>query len=172
MIKYSQISNKEKEELLQEFCEALSVLRNSQEIMNFITDLLTKQETVMLAKRIKIAKLLIAGKNYREIENLLKVGHSTVARVSQWLSEGGEGFRLITERTRREKLKPEISWDLGMNDWRRLRRRYPLMFWPQLLIEDVIKVMNKRQKDKVRQVIAKLDRKSNLYKQINKILKA
>lgn len=171
MAKYSKISNKEREELLKEFCEALSVLKTPQEIMNFITDLLTQQETIMLAKRIKIAKLLLEGKNYRDIENLLKIGHGTVARVSYWLAEGGEGFRLIAERTKKEKLKPPSSWDLAMGDWRKFRRRYPLMFWPQLLIENIIKVMNKRQKEKIRQVIEKLDRKSALYKQINKILK-
>ena len=128
MAKYSRISNKEKEKLLEEFCEALSVLKTPQEIMNFITDLLTRQEIIMLAKRIKIAKFLIEGKNYRDIENLLKVGHGTVARVTQWLLEAGEGFRIITERTKKEKPKPLSSWDLAMRDWRRLRRTHPLYF--------------------------------------------
>lgn len=171
MGRYSKIPKKEKEELLMEFCEAISTLKNPQEIMNFLTDLLTKQEIIMLAKRIKIAKLLLEGRNYREIEGILKVGLGTVARISQWLSEGGEGFRLITERTKKEKPKPPTSWDLAMGDWRKFRRRYPLMFWPQLLIEDIIRAMNKRQKEKIRHALEKLDRKSSLYKQINRILK-
>lgn len=171
MKKYSRISNEEREELLKEFCETLSVLKSPQEIMNFLIDLLTKQEIIMLAKRIKIAKLLIEGRNYRNIEGLLKVANSTVSRVNQWLMEGGEGFRLITERTQKKKPKSPTSWDYAMEDWRKFRRRYPLMFWPQLLIEDIIKVMNKKQKEKVRQAIAKLDRKSSLYKKINKLIK-
>lgn len=171
MAKYHRISNKEREDLLKEFCEAISVLKNSSEIMNFITDLLTKKELIMLAKRIKIAKLLIEGKNYREIEGILKVSHGTIARVNQWLLEGGEGFRLIAKRTKKEKPTPETSRDLAMKDWRKFRRRYSLMFWPQLLIEDVIKMMNKEQKEKIRHAIAKLDHKSSLYKRINKILK-
>ncbi len=172
MRKYSKISNKEREELLEELCEAISVLKNSQEIMNFITDLLTRQELIMLAKRIKIAKFLIEGKEYRDIENLLGVGQGTIAKVNQWLSESGEGFRLVAERTKKEKPKPASSWDLAVEDWRKFRRRHPLMFWPQLLIEDIIKTMNKKQKDKVRQVIKKLDRKSSIYKQIDKILRS
>jgi len=171
MAKYSRVSNKEREKLLQEFCEAISVLKNPQEIMNFITDLLTKQELIMLAKRIKIAKFLIEGKDYRGIESTLKVGHGTIARVGQWLLERGEGFRLIAKRTQKEKPKPETSWDLAMKDWRKFRRHYSLMFWPQLLIEDVIKAMNKKQKEKVRRAIKKLDQKSSLYRRINKILK-
>ena len=170
MAKYSRISNREREELLREFSEALSVLKNPDEIMNFLIDLLTNQETVMLAKRIKIAKLLIKGKNYREIEDLLKVSHSTVARVGQWLTEAGEGFRIITKRTKKEEPKPPGSFDYAMKDWRAFRRQFPAMFWPQLLIEDIIKVMNKRQKEKVHHAIEKLNRKSKLYKQINKFL--
>ncbi|MDI6603275.1 MAG: YerC/YecD family TrpR-related protein, partial [Patescibacteria group bacterium] len=166
------ISSREREELLKEFCEAISVLKNSQEIMDFITDLLTKQEMIMLAKRIKIAKLLLEGQNYRDIESSLKVGNATIARVNQWLLESGEGFRIIAERTKKEKPKLPSSWDYAMEDWRRFRRRYPLMFWPQLLIEDIIKMMSKRQKDRIRQRIKKLDQKSILYKQINRILKS
>ena len=78
---------------------------------------------------------------------------------------------MITERTEKEKLKPPTSWDLAVKEWKRSRRRYPIMFWPQLLIEDIIKIMNERQKKKLRQAIEKLDYKSNIYKQINKILK-
>jgi len=172
MKKYFRISNKEREELLEEFCKALSVLKNPQEVMNFLTDLLTREELIMLARRIKIAKLLIEGKDYREIEGLLKVGTPTIARVNRWLSEGGEGFRLIAERTEKEKPKAPSSWNYAMQDWRKFRRRYPLMFWPQLLIEDIIKAMNRRQREKVRNAIEKLDRKSQLYKQINRILKS
>ena len=171
MARYSRISNKEKEELLEEFCQAISVLKSPKEIMNFITDLLTKQEMIMLAKRLKIAKLLIEGKDYRSIESLLKVSHSTIAKVNQWLLESGEGFRLVAERTKKEKPKPESFWELAMRDWRRFRRTHSLYFWPQLLIEEIIKTMNKKQKEKIRQAIKKLDYKSKLYKQISKLLK-
>lgn len=171
MARYSKISNKEKEELLIEFCEAISVLKSPKEIMDFLTDLLTKQEIIMLAKRIKTAKFLIEGKNYREIENLLKVGYGTIARVNQWLMESGEGFRIVTERTKKEKPKPETGWELVKKDWRKIKRRYPLYFWPQLLIEDIIKTMNSRQKQKIRNAIKKINNKSIIYKQINKILK-
>lgn len=154
-----------------ELCEALSVLKAPEETMNFITDLLTREEMIMIARRIKIAKLLLEGKDYRDIESLLRVGHTTVARISQWLAERGEGFRLVAEKTKKEKPKSPSSWDYVMEDWRKFRRRYPLMFWPQLLIEDIIKTMNKKQKERVRQATAKLDQKSVLYKRLNKILK-
>ena len=52
MRKYYKLSNQEKENLLQEFCEAISVLNNPQEIMDFLTDLLTSQEVVVLSTHI------------------------------------------------------------------------------------------------------------------------
>ncbi len=170
--RYSKISNNEKEKLFKDFCEAISVLKTPEEVKDFIIDLLTREEVIMIAKRIKIAKLLIDGKSYQSIKNLTGAGQATIAKISYWLSEGGEGFRLIAERTKKEELPSEPSWMESKNELDRLKRRYPMMFWPQLAIESIIKTMNKKQKEKVRQSIKKLDRKSSIYKQIDKILKA
>ena len=169
--KYSKISNNEKERLFKDFCGAISVLKTPEEVRDFVIDLLTKAEVIMIAKRIKIAKLLIDGKSYQSIENLTGAGQGTIARINYWLSEGGEGFRLIAKRTKREELPPEPSWAKPQSEWNRLKRRYPAMFWPQLAIEGVIKTMDEKQKDKVRRAIQKLDRKSSTYRQISKILR-
>jgi TrpR-related protein YerC/YecD len=173
MKKYYELSNQEREKLLEEFCEAISVLNNPKEIMNFLTDLLTGQEVIMLAKRIKAAKLLLNGKNYKEIQESLKMGQSTIAKVNHWLAESGEGFRVIAERTKKEENPKEnkvLDIEAGKTEWRKLKKRYPAMFWPQLLIEGIIGTMNKRQKDKVRLVLKKIDRKSDIYRNINKII--
>lgn len=167
MKKYSQISNKEKVDLLQEFCEAISVLSNPEEIMDFITDLLTKQETIMIARRIKIAKMLINGNNYQEIRNSLKVGLGTIAKINQWLLELGQGFRIIAQRTKKEKSK---KTKLELSEFQKFKKRYPIMFWPQLLMEEIIKTMNVKQKDRIRRSLRDLDRKSQVYKQVNNAL--
>jgi len=168
MKKYSKISNREKEGLLQDFCEAISVLNNPREIMDFITDLLTEQEVVMIAKRIKIAKMLIEGKEYKEIQDLLKTSPITVSKINQWLLESGEGFRVITQRTKKEKPK-KINY--GVEEFNRAKKRYPIAFWPQLLIEDIVKTMNHRQKERVRNAIKKIDHKSQTYRSVSKFLK-
>lgn len=169
--KYSSLFAKIQQELLTEFCEALLNLKNTDEVVKFLIDLLTKSEALMLAKRIKIAKLLIEGKDYRTIGGLLKVSHGTIAKVAEWLTEAGEGFRLIAERTKKAKPQPESSWDLAMKDWKKFKRRYPIMFWPQILIEGIIQSANKKQKEKICQALKKLDHKSKLYKQFDKILR-
>ena len=167
----SRLSKEIQQELLSEFCEALLSLKTIEEAVKFLTDLLTKSEAIMLAKRIKIAKLLIEGKDYRTIEGLLKTGHTTIAKVASWLAESGEGFRLIAERTKKEKPKPESSLDLAMRDWRKFKRTRPMIFWPELLIEGIIASANKRQRERIRQSLKKLDHKSILYKKIDKFLR-
>ena len=172
MKKYYKLPDKEKEALLQEFCEAISVLEDPQEIMNFLTDLLTGQEVIMLAKRIKAAKFLIEGKNYKEIQAAINMGQSTISRISQWLIESGEGFRVIAERTKKKEPKETklLNLEAAKEEWKRTKGRYPIAFWPQLLVEDIMRTMNKKQKDKIRLALKKLDQKSDIYKNINKII--
>jgi uncharacterized protein YerC len=174
MKKYHELSNQEKEGLLEELCEAISVLSGPKEIMFFLTDLLTKQETIMLAKRIKTAKFLLEGKDYIEIQESLKIGHSTISKISQWLAESGEGFRVISERTKKEKEKSKetgiLNLEAAKEEWKNVKRRYPMIFWPQLLVEDIIKTMNQKQKEKVKSALEKLDRKSEIYQNINEML--
>jgi len=174
MKKYHELSNEEKEALLEEFCEAISVLSGPKEIMFFLADLLTKQEIIMLAKRIKTAKLLLEGKDYIEIQQSLKIGHSTISKISQWLAESGEGFRVISERTKKKKEKSRemgiLNPEAAKEEWKQVKRRYPMIFWPQLLMEDIVKTMSQKQKDKVKLALKKLDRKSEIYQNINEIL--
>lgn len=168
--KYSRISKKTLQELLMEFCEALLSVKTPEEAVKFLTDLLTKSEIVMLAKRIKIAKLLIEGKDYRTIERLLEVSHSTISKVARWLEESGEGFRLVAERTKKRKEEDFSDLKYKLSEWGNLKKRYPIVFWPQLLLEEIISTANKSQKERLRKVIEKLDHKSKLYKRLNKIL--
>jgi len=166
-----QISIREQRELLAEFCEAFLNLRNLDEAVKFLTDLLTKKEILILAKRIKIAKYLLERKSYREIEESLKTSHGTVAKIAEWLTEAGEGFRLIAKRTKKREPKPPSSWQLAMEESKRFKKKFPLYFWPELLIEEIIDSANKRQKRKIYQALENLDKKSLIYKKISKLLK-
>ncbi|MBU2544967.1 hypothetical protein KKC65_00720 [Patescibacteria group bacterium] len=173
MKKYSNISKSDVGSLLETLCQSLVLLNNATEIMNLLTDLLTREEMIMLAKRIKTAQLLIEGKGYREIQDKLHISHQTIAKVNQWLLESGEGFRLVAKRNKKEfkeKSTKTGSQKLIEYERRRNRKRYPIMFWPQLLIEDIVKTMNKSQKEKIKRTVEKLDHKSKIYKQLSKNL--
>ena len=88
------------------FLEALLGLKNKTEAYQFIYDLLTPTERIMLAKRLSIVLMLIKGYKREEIRDTLKVSTSTVSVVKIWLRLEGKGYRQILEKVlRKEKLK-------------------------------------------------------------------
>lgn len=171
MKKYAGLSKETRHELLSEFCDALCSIKTSDEAVKFLTDLLTSSEAVMLAKRIKIAKLLIGGKSYNTIEESLSVSQGTIAKVAAWLAESGEGFRVIAERAPQTQTKNTLS-RYEKSEWSKLKHKYPMMFWPQLLVEEIVEGASRKQKERIRRVVEKLDRKSKIYKDVTRILKS
>jgi uncharacterized protein YerC len=166
--RWDKLTKKDHEDLLTDLISAIVGAKSIGDAALFLQDLLTKTEMKMLAKRLRIAKLLLAGMTYREIEKQLYVGHSTVAKIGIWLSEKGDGFRKIIKNLPQQKdIK---SWQ-EYSDWDRIKRRYSLYFWPELLLEEVIKSANNRQKQRIKDVLNGLERKSELHKNLDKLLR-
>lgn len=134
----------------------------------FLQDLLTKSEMKILGKRLRIAKLLLEGMTYEQIARNLYTSEATVAKIGAWLAERGDGFRKIIEKLPKQK---QITHWTERSDWDKFKRRYSLYFWPELLLEEVVKSANERQKVKIRQVLEKLEQKSKLHRQIEKLLR-
>ena len=98
--KYQRLPSAEHQKVLLELCHALVVVKKLEEAANLLIDLFSKQELEMVAKRLKIAKLLVKGYTYEKIRNELKVSQQTIARVNGWLDQSGAGYRLIIQRDR------------------------------------------------------------------------
>jgi len=81
------LKNSEVKELLRTLSKSLARLNNEKEIEQFISKTLTQTEIIMIARRIKVATLLLAGESYREIEEKLGVGFTTITRVQHWLND-------------------------------------------------------------------------------------
>ena len=167
-MKTSSLPHETQERLLQDFCDALANLRTPQEVLPFLTDLLTKAELVILIKRLQIARLLLEGKDYRTIEKGLRVSHGTIAKIAAWLADSGEGFRLVAERVK--KRAPQNFSSREPSEWDKLKRKYPSMFWPQLILEEVVRNANNREKERFRKAMGTLDRKSAFYRRFDKLL--
>lgn len=166
-----EISKKETEELLLDFSIVLSQIKKPREAVQFIRDIMSESEARMLAKRLKIAELLLEGKSYHDISRALKVSTSTIARVNAWLQASGEGYRLLIDRYKKIH-KPDS--DKQANSYYRhfdIKRKYPMYFWPQLLLENVIKAANERQKNQIREAISQLEEKNDLFDRLNEILR-
>lgn len=161
------LAKRDQDDLVSDLIHALVQARSVDDVVTFLQDLLTKNELRVLAKRLGIAKLLLKGMTYEEIEQKLHVSHGTVAKIAAWLSQSGEGFRRIIQRLPRQTT--EKSWQ-DYSDWDKLKRKYPMYFWPELLLEELIKQANTRQKKRLQNLIDGVENKAELHKRIEKLL--
>ena len=176
MAKFSRIpklSQREQEELLIGFCKALATLKTPEEAAQFLKDLLSKQEAEMLAKRIEIARLLIKGFTYENIKKALKVSYGTVARVSEWLATSGEGYRLVVSRIKEERTTSQeiIEEREKIISWKQIKRKYPMYFWPDLLLEEFVRSAKAQQKDRMKKILDRFDTKSEVFSRLQFLLK-
>jgi uncharacterized protein YerC len=161
------MSKAEQEDLFIQFAQAIAIIRSPVEAAKFIKDLLSDQEAIMLARRLQIANLLDQGHTYAEIQLAMPVSHPTIAKVQLWLQEFGDGFREVLRKAR--KNEPKIETHEG-SEWHRHKKKYPLYYWPSLLLEEVVKSANKKRKHQLRKVIEQLKEKTALTQHLKKLL--
>lgn len=166
-MRVEKLSRKEQENLIFDLVHGLVQARTVGDVALFLQDLLTKNEMKVLGKRLAIAKLLLSGMIYEDIEKQLHTSHTTVAKIAAWLAERGDGFRKIIQKL--PKNIPEKAWH-ERSDWDHFKRRYSLYFWPELLLEEIVKQANEKQKNKIKNVLNRLEEKSALHKRIEKLI--
>ena len=76
----------------------LRKLKSSKDLALFIDDLLTEEEILDLAQRIKIAKLILEGKTYDEIAVKVGTSTSTVSKIGQIIKYGKGGLKKAFDR--------------------------------------------------------------------------
>jgi TrpR-related protein YerC/YecD len=164
--RFSKLSAKERQKIMIEFCDCLSTLKSGEEAAKFLTDLLGPQEAEMLAKRLKIAELLLAGKNYQTIREQVKASFATIARVNTWLNLSGEGFKIVLSRKPKPKYTtPSEEERYDSFSWYNLKRRYSAYFWPQLLIEELLKQSDENHRKKITSILQSIRNKSETKKE-------
>ena len=76
------------------FINSVKNTKSSEEVIDFLNDLLTPVEKTMLAKRVSVAFMLLEDKyTYFEISRTLKVSFGTIAKVHAVLTLQGKGYR-------------------------------------------------------------------------------
>ena len=88
----SKLSPKEIGQLLDLLFIKISKLKNKKEVAEFLSDILTESEQVMILRRLQIAKMLLDGETYYNIRNKLGVGKSTIQNVRHKLDYGNGGY--------------------------------------------------------------------------------
>ena len=167
MGKYTNIGRldkKQQTELFIDFVKSVSALKSPVEAANYIKDLLSEAEVMILARRLQIARLLEDGLTYQQVNKETKASFTTIAKVHWWLQQYGEGYRLVLSRTKQEKVRDNFS------PFSRLKRKFPLYFWPQILLKEIVNSANKKEKRRLMAVISKLKEKNKLTQDLEQFL--
>lgn len=154
------MSPNKRKELVVGLCRAIAALNNPEEVAEFLLDILSAKENETIAKRLRIAELLVQGYDYEGIRQDVGVGYSTIARVNTWLNLSGKGYRLALQRKKKDSKEPTLEEKYDPFSWHNYKRRYTLRFWPELLLEELIKQSNKNEKEKIKNIFEKLKIKS------------
>lgn len=161
------LSKNEQQEMVYDLINALTQAKSISDAALFLQDLLTKTEMKTLAKRLRIAKLLLKGMTYEQIEKNIHASHGTIAKIAIWLSERGEGFRKVVKSLPKHPQEKSIQ---DYSDWDKFKRQYSLYFWPELLLGEIVKGANNKQKERIKNVLEQLDEKSELHRKLEKFL--
>ena len=79
-------------------CEAVCLVRTTEEALVFLADLLSPHEMCDLAQRLEVATLLRSGRSYVDVSSTTGASSTTVSRVSKCLRGERGGYRLVLER--------------------------------------------------------------------------
>ncbi len=125
------------------FWSLITLLENKDQVKSFLKDVLTHTEMKMFAKRIQIAKMLLEGYSYRDIRNYVKVTDTTIGKISNILSVDGEGLKTAIGHL--QKIEKEIDKE-RMRATPNLKKKYPMYFLPEILIEKASELSKKQKK--------------------------
>jgi TrpR-related protein YerC/YecD len=78
--------------------ETILELRTKAEAKLFFRDLLTEEEIAEFSNRWQAAQMLDRKVPYSAISHLTGLSSRTIARISQWLTKGMGGYRLMIDR--------------------------------------------------------------------------
>ncbi len=168
----SRLSKNELGKIFYKLCLAVSRTKKPEKAADFLRDLLSYQEAEMIAKRLKIAEMLLSEMGYEGIRKKIKVSHGTIARVQEWLKISGDGYRWAIEETKNKNI--EIKKECPVMEINAIKKRYPMYYWPEIVLEEIIKTANKKQADKLKNILdqmSKMKSKTRLYKQLKKLVK-
>ena len=101
-----EVSTVWKDEKAQQLVEALVSIQDNLTMQNFLRDVMTEKEIIEISARFQAAKMLSEGKKYTEIVTATKLSSRTVARISEWLQNGCNGYQAALKTVHHDHLSP------------------------------------------------------------------
>ena len=147
--KVSKIKAAEKDLILKALAESAKQMPGTYPALNFVNELLTESEKLVIGRRILIAHMLLAGETYFEIQNKLSVSPNTINLTRKWLEKQMPDYDLVTKtekseadaRSNKRKKKQSVVKKeyLDPLSFSGFRRRYPAHFLLFDLAETILK---------------------------------
>lgn len=75
--------------------KTLRQVKSAKILLDFLDDLLTEEEIISLAQRLRIAKLIIKGKTYADISTQLEASTATITKIGQVIKYGKKSFEKL-----------------------------------------------------------------------------
>lgn len=94
-----------KDELTDQLCKAVLLLKDSEECYQFFEDVCTISEIKALAQRLEVARMLRSGHTYDDIVERTGASTATISRVKRCLNYGADGYNFILERLEEKNAK-------------------------------------------------------------------
>ena len=79
----------------QQLADVLVAIDDSDLMKNFLRDVMTEKEIIEVSARLEAARMLQAGYKYTDIVTKTKLSSRTVARISDWMKNGCDGYANI-----------------------------------------------------------------------------
>lgn len=76
----------------QQLSSVLAAISDVQIMQSFLRDVMTEKEIIEISSRLEAAKMLQRGKKYTEIIERTKLSSRTIARISDWMQNGENGY--------------------------------------------------------------------------------
>ncbi len=119
------LTEAQEKKLREELFRDLQNLNSEGSLLEILKHLLTPSEIVMMARRMAIAKFLMQGLSFPEIQRKLGVGQDTIVSVDRWLSAFRD-YRIAMPQmldASRKKQPPPAPYS-----FRWVRKKYPMHF--------------------------------------------
>lgn len=98
------------QEVFNKLYQVLSDLRKPSNVKEFLEDVLTPVERMVIAKRLAIVLYLEKGKSYDDIKKELKVSSATIASLQKSIEiGGGDGFLLALRRIEADEWASQLT---------------------------------------------------------------
>ncbi|MCO7124583.1 YerC/YecD family TrpR-related protein [Sporolactobacillus shoreicorticis] len=87
---------------LDQLFDAILTLKDREECYRFFDDLCTMGEVQSLSQRLQVARMLMEGQTYHQIEKETGASTATISRVKRCINFGTDGYKMTLDRLEKE----------------------------------------------------------------------